>query len=77
LGEGRNFDVACTETLPPLGASWLEITQWLKGLSTLMAPYEAAFESKEPLRGWAKRRIKRLHDQFQIALRGVAVGRQR
>jgi CHAD domain-containing protein len=110
LGEVRNFDVACTETLPPLGAAYaapdarrardwqrmelaliqacsdqrelaraallqpgvgaslLEITQWLEELSTLVAPDPVAFELKEPLRTWAKRRIKRLHDQLQLAL---------
>jgi CHAD domain-containing protein len=110
LGEVRNFDVACTETLPPLGAAYaasdeqrardwqrmelalaqacsdlrklartallqpgvgaslLEITQWLEELSTWVAPDPIAFELKETLRTWAKRRIKRLHDQLQLAL---------
>jgi len=114
LGDVRNFDVACTETLPPLGAAYaagdsqrtqtwhtmeqaltqaairqrelarealqrpavgaslLEITQWLEGWSTLVAPDEVALEPKEPLRGWARRRIKRLHDQLQLALRDTA-----
>ena len=37
-----------------------------------MAPDEVAFEPKEPLRGWARRRIKRLHDQLQLALRDTS-----
>ncbi|NDP40856.1 MAG: CHAD domain-containing protein [Rhodoferax sp.] len=111
LSEVRNFDVACTETLPPIGvayvagdsrreqawhrmertlaqarthqrelarealrqpavgASLLEITQWLEGLSTARAQDEVSPEFKQPLQPWARRRIKRLHDQLQLALR--------
>lgn len=114
LGEVRNFDVACTETLPQLadayaegdsqraqawhtmeqaltqavirqrelarealqqpavGASLLEITQWLEGFSTLIVPDKAASESNERLRDWARRRIKRLHAQLQLALQGAS-----
>lgn len=110
LGEVRNFDVACSETLPPLGAAYaacderrardwqrmeqamakanaeqralaraallrpevgaslLEITQWLEELSTLVAPEPQTIERQGTLRTWAKRRIKRLHDQLQRAL---------
>ncbi|WP_394755996.1 CHAD domain-containing protein [Rhodoferax sp.] len=114
LGEVRNFDVACTETLPPLGANYagedslraqawhrmeqalaqaalqqrrlarealqqpavgaslLEITRWLEGLSTLMTTGDVALEPKESLHRWARRRIKRLHDQLQLALRDTS-----
>ncbi len=110
LGELRNFDVACSETLPPLGAAYasgderragdwrgmeqamaqacaeqrelaraallqpevgaslLEITQWLEELSSLAAPEPQAIERQGTLRTWAKRRIKGLHDQLQLAL---------
>lgn len=110
LGEVRNFDVACTETLPPLGAAYaagdrpraqawqmmeqaltqaashqrelaraalqqsavgaslLGITQWLEEFSSLMAPDKVTLELKESLRGWARHRVKRLHDQLQLAL---------
>ena len=106
----RNFDVACTETLPPLGAAYaganqrraqhwqrmeqalaqacsdqrelaraalkqpevgtslLEITQWIEELSNLMAPGLITLERKQTLRTWARSRIKRLHDQLQLAL---------
>lgn len=37
-----------------------------------MAPDQVALEPKEPLRGWARRRIKRLHDQLQLALRDTS-----
>ncbi len=110
LGEVRNFDVVCTETLPQLaaayaagdgrraqawremeqaltqvsvrrreaarkalrqpavGATLLEFTQWLEGLSTLPGPGEMAPEAKGSLRDWARQRIVRLHDQLQRAL---------
>jgi len=111
LGEVRNLDVACTQTLPGLadayahgdsrraqawlamqevvaqaatrqrtlarqalrhpavGASLLEWTQWLEGLSASMAAGNAAHRPKGSLRGWARQRIKHLHAQLQLALK--------
>ncbi len=53
---------------PAVGAALLEITQWLEGLTRLMAPGDLAPEPKVSLRGWARRRIARLHDRLQLAL---------
>lgn len=114
LGEVRNFDVACTDTLPQLfeayaegdsqraqawlamqermalaathqralarqalqqplvGACLLDITQWLEGLSASKIAGDAAHEPKGSLRDWARQRIKRLHDQLQLALQGTS-----
>ncbi len=111
LGEVRNLDVACTETLPQLldayadgdsrrahawlamqeevaqaathqrglarhalqqpvvGVCLLEITQWLEELSVSKSAGDAAHGPKGSLLDWARQRIKRLHDQLELALR--------
>jgi hypothetical protein len=45
---------------PAVGAALLEITQWLEGLTRLMAPGDGAPEPKVSLRCWARRRIARI-----------------
>ncbi|HEY5581427.1 MAG TPA: CHAD domain-containing protein [Rhodoferax sp.] len=114
LGEVRNFDVACTETLPPLAAAYadgngqraqawlamqkrvaqaaagqrglarqalqrpavgaclLDITKWLEDFSASKIAGDAVHEPKEPLRDWARQRIKRLHAQLKFALQGTS-----
>ncbi len=53
---------------PTVGASLLAITQWLEGASALAGPDDTILELKMSLRRWARRRMVRLHDQFQLAL---------
>lgn len=52
-----------------VGATLLEITQWLEGLSAPSKPGDDGVEPKVSLRRWAKRRAVRLHEQFKIALK--------
>ncbi|MHB8951073.1 MAG: CYTH and CHAD domain-containing protein, partial [Rhodoferax sp.] len=57
---------------PRVGACLLDITQWLEGLSASKIDADAAHGPKGSLRNWARRRIKRLHDQLQLALRDTS-----
>lgn len=52
---------------PAVGATLLEITQWLEGLSVSSGPSAAGVELKISLRRWAARRIVRLHGQLKVA----------
>lgn len=54
---------------PAVGASLLEITQWLEGLFALSGPGDAGLELEVSLRRWARRRMVRLHAQLKVALK--------
>ena len=54
---------------PAVGASLLATTQWLEGLLALQGPDKAKVDQKLSLRRWARRRILRLHEQLQRALK--------
>ncbi|WP_296443943.1 CYTH and CHAD domain-containing protein [Rhodoferax sp. UBA5149] len=56
---------------PVVGAALLATTQWLEGLSARPAPEDARVEVNLPLRHWAKRRMARLHEQLQRALKAA------
>lgn len=57
---------------PQVGACLLDITQWLEGLSASGTEGDAAHGPKGSLRDWARQRIKRLHDQLELALRDIS-----
>ncbi|MDO9195028.1 CYTH and CHAD domain-containing protein, partial [Rhodoferax sp.] len=52
---------------PAVGATLLEITQWLEGLSASSGSGAAGVELDIALRRWAARRIDRLHAQLKVA----------
>lgn len=52
---------------PAVGATLLEITQWLEGLSASSGSGAAGVELEIALRRWAARRIARLHAQLKVA----------
>ena len=54
---------------PVVGANLLATTQWLEQLSAPTSTQNAAFEPHDSLRHWTQRRIMRLHDQLQLALK--------
>jgi len=52
---------------PTVGATLLAATQWLEELSAPTGPIDAGIERKVSLKGWARRRIVRLHKQLKLA----------
>ncbi len=52
---------------PTVGAFLLAVTQWLEDLSAMPSLGDAGIERKVPLKGWARRRIVRLHSQLKLA----------
>ncbi len=56
---------------PTVGATLLATAQWLEGWSDSKVAGNGPVESKLPLRRWVRRRIDRLHDKLQQALKEV------
>lgn len=52
---------------PTVGTTLLAATQWLEELSVLTGPSDAGVELKVSMKGWARRRTVRLHEQLKIA----------
>ena len=57
--------------VPSVGATWLEITQWLEELPREKESEDARGVLDLPLRPWAKRRIARLHKQLTDAVQNA------
>lgn len=53
---------------PTVGVTLLALTQWLEDVATLKAPAAPAKDHKKHLQRWARRRMRRLHEQLQQAL---------
>lgn len=53
---------------PAVGATLLALTQWLEDVAALETPAAPEKIRKKHLQHWARRRMKRLHEQLQQAL---------
>lgn len=53
---------------PTVGVTLLALTQWLEDVAALEPPAAPAKNRKKHLQHWARRRMKRLHEQLQQAL---------